>query len=160
MLNTKNPVLLWINFLIGKVKTVSRRKGRILAFQGLYSWDVGGIDKNDVLSLSWAEDEGGNEVIDTETATFARILLGGAIENKDQIDELIKNHLSGWEFDRVNKVSLAILRMSVYSLLFQKDVPGSIVIDEAVDIAKEYGQDDAFKFINAVLDKISKVVSA
>ncbi|MDE6774541.1 MAG: N utilization substance protein B, partial [Treponemataceae bacterium] len=67
-------------------------------------------------------------------------------------------HLSGWEFDRVNKVSLAILRMSVYALLYQRDVPASIVIDEAVSIAKDYGQDDSYKFINAVLDNIRKTV--
>ena len=138
---------------------MSRRKGRILAFQGLYSWDVGGMTKEDVLALSWVENEKNEEVTDTETATFARVLIAGAIENQAKIDELIKANLKGWDFNRVNKVSLAILRLSVYSLLFQKDVPSTIVIDEAIDIAKEYGQDDAFKFVNAVLDNVKKRVS-
>ena len=138
---------------------MSRRKGRILAFQGLYSWDVGGMTKEDVLALSWGENEKNEEVTDTETATFARVLIAGAIENQAKIDELIKANLKGWDFNRVNKVSLAILRLSVYSLLFQKDVPSTIVIDEAIDIAKEYGQDDAFKFVNAVLDNVKKTVS-
>ncbi|WP_187107431.1 transcription antitermination factor NusB [Treponema pectinovorum] len=138
---------------------VSRRKGRILAFQGLYSWDVGGINKDEVLTLSWAVEDSDDEVLDMETSTFARVLIAGAIENQAQIDELIKSNLKGWNFDRVNKVSLAILRMSVYALLFQKEVPASIVIDEAIDIAKEYGQDDAFKFVNAVLDNINRILS-
>ncbi|MGI5058267.1 transcription antitermination factor NusB [Treponema pectinovorum] len=138
---------------------VSRRKGRILAFQGLYSWDVGGINKDEVLALSWATEDSDGEVLDMETSTFARVLIAGAIENQAQIDELIKSNLKGWNFDRVNKVSLAILRMSVYALLFQKEVPASIVIDEAIDIAKEYGQDDAFKFVNAVLDNINRILS-
>ena len=138
---------------------MSRRKGRILAFQGLYSWDVGGMTKEDVLALSWVENEKNEEVTVTETATFARVLIAGAIENQAKIDELIKANLKGWDFNRVNKVSLAILRLSVYSLLFQKDVPSTIVIDEAIDIAKEYGQDDAFKFVNAVLDNVKKTVS-
>lgn len=138
---------------------MSRRKGRILAFQGLYSWDVGGMTKEDVLALSWVENEKNEEVTDTETATFARVLIAGAIENQAKIDELIKANLKGWDFNRVNKVSLAILRLSVYSLLFQKDVPSTIVIDEAIDIAKEYGQDDAFKFVNAVLDNVKKTIS-
>ncbi|WP_187759578.1 transcription antitermination factor NusB [Treponema pectinovorum] len=138
---------------------VSRRKGRILAFQGLYSWDVGGINKDEVLALSWAVEDSDGEVLDMETSTFARVLIAGAIENQAQIDELIKSNLKGWNFDRVNKVSLAILRMSVYALLFQKEVPASIVIDEAIDIAKEYGQDDAFKFVNAVLDNINRILS-
>ena len=138
---------------------MSRRKGRSLAFQGLYSWDVGGMTKEDVLALSWVENEKNEEVTDTETAAFARVLIAGAIENQAKIDELIKANLKGWDFNRVNKVSLAILRLSVYSLLFQKDVPSTIVIDEAIDIAKEYGQDDAFKFVNAVLDNVKKTVS-
>ncbi len=138
---------------------MSRRKGRILAFQGLYSWDVGGINKDEVLALSWATEDSDGEVLDMETSTFARVLIAGAIENQAQIDELIKSNLKGWNFDRVNKVSLAILRMSVYALLFQKEVPASIVIDEAIDIAKEYGQDDAFKFVNAVLDNINRILS-
>lgn len=135
---------------------MSRRKGRILAFQGLYSWDVGGMSKEDVLTLSWADGDSDEEVLDMETSTFARVLIAGAIENQAKIDELIEANLKGWDFKRVNKVSLAILRMSVYALLFQKDVPATIVIDEAIDIAKEYGQDDAFKFVNAVLDNINK----
>ncbi len=139
---------------------MSRRKARILAFQGLYSWDVGGISQEEVLSLSWTENDDNKESVDLETATFARVLIAGAIENQVKIDEMIKGHLTGWDFDRVSKVSLAILRMSVYALLFQKDVPASIVIDEAIDIAKEYGQDDSFKFVNGVLDKINKVVSS
>ncbi|MBO5100507.1 MAG: transcription antitermination factor NusB [Treponema sp.] len=138
---------------------MSRRKGRILAFQGLYSWDVGGIKKEDVISLSWNRDDNSEEMNDDDSCVFARVLLAGAIENHEKIDELIKSHLSGWDFNRVNRVSLAILRMSVYSLLFQKDVPATIVIDEAIDIAKEYGQDDSFKFINAVLDNIRKEIS-
>ena len=117
------------------------------------------MTKEDVLALSWVENEKNEEVTDTETATFARVLIAGAIENQAKIDELIKANLKGWDFNRVNKVSLAILRLSVYSLLFQKDVPSTIVMDEAIDIAKEYGQDDAFKFVNAVLDNVKKTVS-
>ncbi len=148
---------------------MSRRKGRILAFQGLYSWDVGGVALEDVLKLSWADKEIPGEVtkdgeesvvvepVDEESAYFARILISGAVEHIEEIDKLITEHLSSmWTFDRVNKVSLAILRMSVYALEYQKDIPASIVIDEAIDIAKEYGQDDSFKFINAVLDTIRK----
>lgn len=135
---------------------MSRRMGRILAFQGLYSWEAGGMSKEDILELSWADSETGKDVVDLETATFARVLIAGAIENQAVIDGYIKKNLKGWEFDRVNKVSLSILRMSVYSLLFQKDIPSSIVIDEAVDISREYGQDDSYKFVNAVLDNIGK----
>ncbi len=117
------------------------------------------MTKDEVLTLSLAENDAGEAVLEQETSAFARILIAGAIENQEQIDNLIKENLKGWDFDRVNRVSLAILRMSVYALLFQKDIPATIVIDEAIDIAKEYGQDDAFKFVNAVLDNIRKSAS-
>lgn len=135
---------------------MSRRKSRIIAFQGLYSWDVGGIDEKDVLELSWAKKDDGSAEIDEGDGAFARSLIAGTIENITEIDEEIKSHLKNWTIDRLNKVTLAILRMSAYSLLYTKDVTPSIIIDEAVDIAKSYGIDDSYKFINAVLDNIRK----
>jgi len=91
-----------------------------------------------------------------ESESFARLLVAGTIEHVSEIDELIKKHLDSWDFNRINKVDLAILRVSVYPLLYQKDLHPSIVINEAVDISKEFGSDDSFKFVNAVLDNIRK----
>ncbi len=151
---------------------MSRKAGRILAFQGLYSWDAGGMSKDEVLTLSWPKDdreESEDETSesqkqssepDMETATFARILIAGTIDNHEQIDELIKENLKGWDFDRVNKVTLAVLRLSVYCLLFQKEVEPPVVINEAIEIVKKYGQDEAFKFVNGVLDKINKKIQS
>ena len=71
----------------------------------------------------------------------------------------VKNHLKTWDIERVNKVSLSILRMSVYSLKYQTDIQPSIVIDEAIHIAKEFGPDGSFKFVNAILDNIKKFLN-
>ena len=137
---------------------VVRRKGRVLAFQALYSYDVGQVPLEDLLKLDWRnidETEDANSV--EEYLAFARILISGTINHIQEIDSVIKSHLSEkWEMGRINKVTLAILRMSVFSLLYQKDVSPPIIIDEAISISKKYGTDDAFKFINAILDKISK----
>lgn len=140
---------------------MSRRKSRIIAFQGLYSWDVGGMAEKDVLELSWMNSASGDDdspkfKLDDEQAAFSRMLIAGTIENIQKIDEVIKAHLTNWDFERVNRVTIAILRMSVYSLMFIKDVEPSIVIDEAIDIAKNYGPDDSYKFVNAILDTIRK----
>ncbi|MCK9170280.1 MAG: transcription antitermination factor NusB [Treponema sp.] len=136
---------------------MSRRKGRVLAFQALYSHEVGGVPVEDLLTFSWANESGIVAADSDEEYLFARFLVTGTMEHLEEIDVLIKSHLAAnWNFDRLNKVSLSILRMSVYSLLYQKDTSASIVIDEAVNIAKDFGADDSFKFINAVLDKISK----
>lgn len=133
---------------------MSRRKSRIIAFQAIYSWDVSGESLEDLLQFSWVDSK---DNLDESELAFSRILIGGTIENISSIDEIIKSHLSAnWNFDRLNKVTLSILRISVYSLMYQKDIAASIVIDEAIDLAKEFGPDDSFKFINAMLDKISK----
>ena len=134
---------------------MARRKGRILAFQALYSWDLGNVDVDNVLDFAWVEKET-LERMGEESLSFTRLLVSGTIEHIEEIDSVIKSHLTNWDFDRLNKVDLAILRISVYPLLFQKDLHSSIIIDEAIDISKEFGSDDSFKFINAVLDSIRK----
>lgn len=134
---------------------MARRKGRILAFQALYSWDLGNVDISNVLDFAWVEKET-LERMGEESLSFTRLLVSGTIEHIEEIDSVIKSHLTNWDFDRLNKVDLAILRISVYPLLFQKDIHSSIIIDEAIDISKEFGSDDSFKFINAVLDSIRK----
>ena len=132
---------------------MARRKGRILAFQALYSWDLGNVDVDNVLDFSWVEKET-LERMGEESLTFTRLLISGTIEHIEEIDSVIKSHLTNWDFDRLNTVDLAILRISVYPLLFQKDIHSSIIIDEAIDISKEFGSDDSFKFINAVLQNV------
>lgn len=87
-------------------------------------------------------------------------MIRGTLEHIDEVDALIKSHLSAkWSMDRINKVALSVIRMSVYSLLYQKDTHSSVIIDEAVEIVKDYGADDSHKFTNAVLDKISKDIA-
>ena len=138
---------------------MSRRKGRVLAFQTLYSWDVASVPVDDLLSFSWIEsdDPSKESIKDEEICSFARLLIMGTIEHIEEIDKLIESHLaSNWSMDRINKVALAVMRMSIYSLLYQKDTHASIIIDEAVSIAKDYGAEDSFKFINAILDKVNK----
>ncbi len=134
---------------------MARRKGRILAFQALYSWDLGNVDIDNVLDFSWVEQETLDKMGE-ESLSFSRLLVSGTIEHIDEIDSIIKKNLNNWDFDRLNKVDLAILRISIYPLLYQKDLHSSIVIDEAIDISKQFGSDDSFKFINAILDSVRK----
>lgn len=140
---------------------MSRRKGRILAFQALYSWDVTKPSLDELLTFSWLKknDDAEEELVASqkEERTFASLIISGTIEHIDEIDSLIESHLSeNWSKERLNKVTLAILRTSLYQIKFQPDANIGIIIDEAVNIAKEYGADDSYKFINAVLDKIGK----
>lgn len=110
--------------------------------------------QNDVaaaISFNWLENASDEDLV------FARHILGGSLENIEQIDSLVKSHLApNWVFSRLNKVALAILRISIFSILYQKEIESPIIIDEALEIAKSLGVEDNCKFINGVLDKISK----
>ncbi len=134
-----------------------RRKGRIIAFQALYAWDVSSKSLEDLLRFDWV-DEDKRERLGEEGIAFPRLIIAGAVEHMDEIDAMITGSLTNWDFDRLNRVDLAILRMSVYSLLYQRDLHPSIVIDEAVDICKEFGTDDSYRFVNAVLDSVRKKI--
>jgi transcription antitermination protein NusB len=133
----------------------SRRKARILAFQALYAWDSSAGATAGLLDFGWLEDER-RASLDEEVATFARLIIAGTLERLAEVDEAIKSHLQNWTFERLKRVDLAILRIGAYSLLFQKDIPAQITIDEAIEIAKEYGSEDSYRFINGVLDGIWK----
>ena len=147
---------------------MSRRNGRVIAFQALYSWDVSKSSLDDLLTFSWlqkdSEIEAGLQQEQTELSetakeerTFASLIIAGTISHIDEIDKLIENHLSSsWSIDRISRVALAILRTSVYEILFQAGAEPKIVIDEAVNIAKDFDTDDSYNFIKAVLDKIGK----
>ena len=115
------------------------------------------MELDDLLIFEWVSDET-KERMDEESDAFTRLLISGTIENCAEIDEVIKKHLINWEFGRLNKVDLAILRISVYSLLYQKDIHPTIIIDEAVDISKDFGTDESYKFVNAVLDNVRKIL--
>ena len=133
----------------------SRRKARILAFQTLFSKDFNDNSIKELIRFDWM-DETKLESYDDETITFAKLLIVGTLENLEEIDNAIKKQLQSWDFNRIVKVELAILRLSVYSILFQKDIPMAVTINEAIDIAKDYGSDEAYRFINGILDGIKK----
>lgn len=133
----------------------SRRKARILAFQALYAWEASRSSLEDLLKFTWLEPSK-LEQLEDDTIAFTQLMIAGTLENIDEIDATIKLHLSHWPFERLKKVDLAILRMGTYSLLYQKDIPPQITIDEAIEIAKEFGSEDSYKFINGVLDGIHK----
>ncbi len=133
---------------------IGRRRGRILAFQALYAWDVGSLSPIDLLCFSWI-DHTENERSDDDFI-FSRLIFLGTIEHITEIDALIIKHLENWDFNRLKRVDKAILRLGTYSLLFQTDTDSRIVINEAVTIARNFGTDDSFKFVNAVLDSIKR----
>ena len=129
----------------------TRRKARILAFQALYAWDTSAGSLDDITSFSWLD-----EPADEDTESFARLLVAGAIETISEVDEAISAQLEHWTLARVNRIDLAILRLSAYAIVYMQDIPASVTIDEAITLAKRYGTRESYRFVNGVLDGISK----
>lgn len=128
----------------------SRHRGRLLAVQALYSFDVGGVDADELSRFSWVDD------LSDEARAFPALLLGGTIEHLPEVDAAIAANLEHWTIDRLARVDLAILRASAYALLFQPDIPAQVTIDEAVELAKELSTPEAYRFVNGVLDAIRR----
>jgi N utilization substance protein B len=111
------------------------------------------------MKFSWLGAEK-QATLNENMAAFSRLLTAGTIENIGAIDGMIKKHLENWDISRLNRVDLAILRISVYTMMYQSEIAPQIVIDEAIGISKEFGAGDSFRFINGVLDGVHKTLLA
>ncbi|AWG42504.1 transcription antitermination factor NusB [Candidatus Borreliella tachyglossi] len=130
-------------------------KARVLAFQKIYSIDVNQKAKDNIYDILSLEDH--KVDFEEDLKLFYSMLVNGTYENLEFIDKLISNISFNWQLDRMDKVDLAILRMSVYSLKFQNlEVPKRSIIDEAILIAKKYGSKNSYKFVNGILDALLK----
>ena len=129
-------------------------RARVLAFQIIYSWDF--EKKSDPELLFASVKDLSPDDFDAASEAYIKLTVCGTLENIQTVDSTIKKHIKNWNFDRISRIDLAILRLSVYGLLFQKDTDGKIIINEAVKLAQEFGGDDSYKFVNGVLDAIYK----
>ncbi len=91
-----------------------------------------------------------------ESDEFTKLIVNYTIEHREEIDKKISDNLKGWTIDRLSKVSLAILRISVAQLLYMDDIPSGVVINEAVELSKHFGDSEDYQFINGALGKIEK----
>lgn len=91
-----------------------------------------------------------------EDCRFIQSLAGGVAEHEEELDEKISAYLRGWSLSRVARVDLAILRLAFYELLYLNDAPESVVINEAIEMAKRYSTDRSGAFVNGVLGALSR----
>ena len=82
--------------------------------------------------------------------------LDSIVEILPEIDQIIKDNMEGWTLERVGKVELTILRLAVYEIKYDESVPDTVAINEAVELSKKYGQEDAGSFVNGILAKVLK----
>jgi N utilization substance protein B len=91
-------------------------------------------------------------------ANYVVAVLEGVESRRDEIDALINSHAEGWTVDRLPNVDRAILRLAIWELVAQLDVPAAVVMDEAVELAKEYSTERSSSFVNGVLDSVARQV--
>ena len=127
----------------------ARSKARKRALDTIFEADLKGIS---IPSTST------NDETDVEVTNYSLDLVKGIKDNQTQIDELITNSLQNWTFDRIPRVDRNILRIAVYELLFQKDVPTNVVISEAVSLAESLSTAESSAFVNGTLGTISKKI--
>ncbi len=100
--------------------------------------------------------EGNEEISSQKNADYIEAKCQAVRERIPEIDKIINDNTEKWDTTRMGKVELTVLRLGVYEMLFDEDIPQNVAIDEAVEIAKQYGQDNAGGFVNAILAKILK----
>jgi len=130
---------------------LERTKARRQALQILYQREITGESTSAILeSRSFNSEEG-------EPSEFCRTLLAGVEEHRDEIDATLAEISEHWTVSRMPLVDRNILRMAVYEILYIDDIPDSVSINEAVEMAKTYGGDDSSKFVNGVLGRLAEV---
>lgn len=105
---------------------------------------------------SSTEDFWSREKFDKEIEDFANSLVKGTIANLSDIDKMISMYASNWGLKRMAVIDKNIMRMSTFELLYRDDIPPNVSINEAIELAKKYGDVDSGKFVNGILDKIRK----
>ena len=126
-----------------------RSEGRRMAVQVLYQSEI--LEEDPVKII-----DGGQLASETQLLTkYARRLIDGATENKDAIDAQIIEASENWALDRMPIVDRSLLRMAAYEMQYVDEVPVSVSINEAVNLAKEFGGEDSPRFINGILGRIA-----
>ena len=144
-----------------------RTRSREFALQLLYELDIAPSETADVLDDFWKdrtdlaltspekmaleEDKKEPEVRD-----YTEKLVRGTLENKVSIDAMIERYAENWEIQRMACVDRNILRLATYEILHIDEIPVKVAINEAVELAKRYGEQDSSKFVNGILDRIAK----
>ena len=128
----------------------TRRKARTLALQALYEIDSVGRDTETVIERSLASAE-----MTGDNSDFMRGLVTGTLKNQEEIDKQIKSLAPAWPLDQLAIVDRNILRLAIFEIIYDNEVPVKAAVNEAVELAKLFGSESSAKFINGVLGAVS-----
>ncbi|WP_129722217.1 transcription antitermination factor NusB [Xylanivirga thermophila] len=128
---------------------MSRRDAREVAMKIIYQYEFGQACDDDLIK------EMSNQVkLSNADMEYLYDVVNGVKNNIVELDSNVDKFLKGWSLDRLAKIDLAILRLSIFEILYRTDVPNSVSINEAVELAKKYGTEKSFSFINGILASV------
>jgi transcription antitermination factor NusB len=127
-----------------------RSHAREVVLKMLYQVEILKGDPADIVKNFWEDEPSEDEVKE-----FAERIFWGVVKHKKELDEIIIRHTENWDLGRMALIDKNILRFGAYELLFMPDIPPKVTINESVNIAKKYSQEDSGKFVNGVLDHIN-----
>ena len=128
-----------------------RRYGREIALKALYQQDTSGRPLDEILENTFA-----GENVTPDIKDFSKILSKGTLDHLTDIDTLLSRFATHWKINRMAVIDRNILRIALYELTYQTDTPAKVIINEAVEIAKKYGDEKSYQFINGILDSAAK----
>lgn len=129
---------------------MNRTDAREWVVKILYQYDISKQNIDDLLNKFYESNDPGDQ------KEFIVEILHGVIDNINLIDDKIKKHLKNWDISRIAKIDLAILRCSIYEILYRDDIPNNVSINEAVELAKKYSTERSPSFINGILGNTVK----
>jgi N utilization substance protein B len=139
----------------GASPLASRHRSREAAVQMLYQWEVGRLPLADV-HLVWSEVTDEDEPLSEEQAAFANALAEGVTAHVAELDPLIAEAAAHWRLERMNVLDRLVMRLAVYEFLYERDTPATVIINEALELARAFSSEEAVPFVNGVLDGIKR----
>jgi transcription antitermination protein NusB len=138
---------------MSKAIFAQRRDGRVAAVQFLYAWSLN-PPRNLAEDIRLFFEQMTTEAKPRDHYHYAEELISGAIQQQSEVDARIRQLAHNWEFDRIARIDLAILRMAIYEMLYRKDIPPIVSINEAIDLSKQFSTADSKRFVNGILDRL------
>jgi transcription antitermination protein NusB len=133
-----------------------RHNGREAALQMLYQWEIGRGDPDEVLGSYWGIEGAGRVSPSDSVKQFANRLFSGTVGHLEEIDPLISGSAEHWRLPRMAVTDRLIIRLAAYELLHETGTPPAVVINEALELARTFGEDESVRFVNGVLDAIRR----
>ena len=128
-----------------------RRQGREAALKLLYALEMTRTDVQELINAAWIE-----EVVPHDVRDFVMTLVAGVGAHREEIDTMIRAWSSHWSLTRIGVVERNLLRLAIYELVFMPEIPPNVTINEAVEVAKSYGAEEAWLFVNGILDRVKR----